>query len=103
MSTQRLVILFHNGRNQEVWIPRVFELEGDVAIMHREEDRLIIEPMRMRGLLATLVKLLTLEDDIPDVDLRLLPLDSHEEQCKLRIILRIFINESSTSDLVSHC
>ena len=48
----------------------------------------------MRGLLATLAKLPTLEDDIPDVDLWLLPLDSHAEQCKLRIILRIFINES---------
>lgn len=71
--------------------------------MHREEDYLIIEPMRMRGMQATLAKLPTLRDDIPDVDLGLLPLDSHEEQCKLRIILRIFINESSTGDLVSHC
>ena len=60
--------------------------------MHGEEDRLIIEPMRMRGLLATLAKLPTLEDDISDVDLGILPLDSHKEQCKLRIILRIFIN-----------
>ena len=94
MSTQRLVISFHNGCNQEVWIPREYEFEGDVAIMHGEEDRLIIEPMRMRGLLATLAKMPTLEDDIPDVDLGLLLLDSHEEQCKLRIILRIFINES---------
>jgi len=94
VSTQRPVKSFHNNRNQEVWVPHEFELEGDVAIMHREEDCLIIEPMRMRGLLATLAKLPTLEDDIPDVDLCLLPLDSHEEQCKLRIILRIFINES---------
>ena len=94
MSTQCLVKSFHNGCNQEVWIPREYELEGDVAIMHGEEDHLIIEPMRMRGLLATLAKLPTLEDDIPDVDLGILPLDSHEEQCKLRIILRIFINES---------
>ena len=71
--------------------------------MHGEEDCLIIEPMRMRGLLAQLAKFPTLEDDIPDVDLGLLPLDFHEEQCKLRIILRIFINKSSKSDLVSPC
>ena len=44
--------------------------------MHGEEDRLIIEPMRMRGLLAKLAKFPTLEDDIPDVDLGLLPLVS---------------------------
>ena len=85
------------------WIPHEFELEGEVPIMHGEEDRLIIEPMRMRGFLAQLAKFPTLEDDIPDVDLGLLPLDFHEEQCKLRIILRIFINKSSTSDLVSPC
>ena len=44
--------------------------------MHREEDRLIIEPIGKRGLLATLAKLPTLEDDFPDVDQGLIPLDS---------------------------
>ena len=46
MSVERQVKLFRNGRNQAVRIPREFELEGNVAIMHREEDRLIIEPLR---------------------------------------------------------
>ena len=76
MSVERQVKLFCNGRNQAVRIPREFELEGNVAIMHCEEDRLIIEPLRRRGLLATLAKLPTLEDDFPDVDRGLLPLDS---------------------------
>ena len=76
MSVERQVKLFRNGRNQAVRIPREFELEGNVAIMHREEDRLIIEPLRRRGLLATLAKLPTLEDDFPDVDRGLLPLHS---------------------------
>ena len=76
MSVGRQVKLFRNGRNQAVRIPREFELEGNVAIMHLEEDRLIIEPLRRRGLLATLAKLPTLEDDFPDVDRGLLPLDS---------------------------
>ena len=44
--------------------------------MHREEDRLIIEPMPTPGLLATLAGLPTLEDDFPDVDQGLIPLDS---------------------------
>ena len=50
--------------------------KGTVALMHCEEDRLIIEPIRKRGLLATLAKLPTLEDDFPDVDQGLIPLDS---------------------------
>ncbi|MEL0046632.1 MAG: AbrB/MazE/SpoVT family DNA-binding domain-containing protein [Deltaproteobacteria bacterium] len=78
MSVERQVKLFRNGRNQAVRIPREFELEGTVALMHREEDRLIIEPLRRRGLLATLAKLPTLEEEFPDVDRGLLPLDSPE-------------------------
>ena len=78
MSVERQVKLFRNGRNQAVRIPREFELEGTVALMHREENRLIIEPLRRRGLLATLAKLPTLEEEFPDVDQGLLPLDSPE-------------------------
>jgi antitoxin VapB len=78
MSVERQVKLFRNGRNQAVRIPREFELEGTVALMYREEDRLIIEPLRRRGLLATLAKLPTLEEEFPDVDRGLLPLDSPE-------------------------
>jgi len=78
MSAERQVKLFRNGRNQAVRIPREFELEGTVAVMHREDDRLIIEPLRRRGLLATLAKLPTLEEEFPDVDQGLLSLDSPE-------------------------
>jgi antitoxin VapB len=50
MSNQRRVRLFRNGRNQAVRIPVEFELPGDEAIMHRDGDRLVIEPARKRGL-----------------------------------------------------
>jgi virulence-associated protein VagC len=43
-----------NGRNQAVRIPVEFELPGDEAIMHRDGDRLVIEPVRKRGLIALL-------------------------------------------------
>ena len=46
MPEQRHVRLFRNGRNQAVRIPVEFELPGDEAIMHRDGDRLVIEPMR---------------------------------------------------------
>jgi antitoxin VapB len=51
---QRHVRLFRNGRNQAVRIPVEFELPGDEAIMHRDGDRLVIEPVRKRGLVAPL-------------------------------------------------
>ncbi|MEZ0218960.1 MAG: antitoxin, partial [Tardiphaga sp.] len=52
MTDSRHVRLFRNGRNQAVRIPVEFELPGDEAVMHRDGDRLVIEPVRKRGLLA---------------------------------------------------
>ena len=53
METRR-VKLFRNGRNQAVRIPREFELPGTEAIITRDGDRLIIEPLRRKGLAALL-------------------------------------------------
>ena len=68
MSDQRHVKLFRNGRNQAVRIPVEFELSGDKAIMHRDGDRLVIEPMRKRGLLALLKTMKPLEENVPEID-----------------------------------
>ena len=46
MPLRRHVKLFRNGRNQAVRIPVEFELPGDKAIIHRDGDRLVIEPAR---------------------------------------------------------
>ena len=43
--SQRHVRLFRNGRNQALRIPREFELEGEEALIHKEGDRLIVEPI----------------------------------------------------------
>ena len=76
MSTsERHVRLFRNGRNQALRIPREFELEGDEAIIHKEGDRLIVEPIRKGRLLALLGSLAPLTDSFPDVDGDLPPLD----------------------------
>lgn len=72
---ERHVRLFRNGRNQAVRIPREFELEGDEAIMHKEGDRLILEPVRKGRLLALLTTLEPLDEPFPDVDEDLPPLD----------------------------
>ncbi len=78
MQTERLVRLFRNGRNQAIRIPREFELEGDEAIIHKEGDRLIVEPVRKGRLLALLATLEPLNETFPDVDEALLPLDDVE-------------------------
>jgi antitoxin VapB len=65
MSGERQVRLFRNGRNQAVRIPREFELPGDEAVLHKEGDRLIIEPAAPSALLAVLATLQPLEDDFP--------------------------------------
>ncbi len=75
MHAERHVRIFRNSSNQAVRIPREFELEGDEAIMIREDDRLMILPVRRKGLLATLAELTPLDEDFPDVDEGLQPLD----------------------------
>ncbi|MGI9213860.1 MAG: antitoxin [Methylococcaceae bacterium] len=75
MFAERHVKLFRSGQNQAVHIPREFELEGKEAILRKEDGRLIIEPVRRMGLLATLATLPTLDEDFPDVDTGLLALD----------------------------
>ena len=68
MPEQRHVRLFRNGRNQAVRIPVEFELPGDEAIMQRDGDRLIIEPLRKRGLVALLKSMRPLHEDFPQID-----------------------------------
>ncbi|HEX5325594.1 MAG TPA: antitoxin [Acetobacteraceae bacterium] len=70
---KREVRLFRNGRNQAVRIPVEFALPGDTALMHREGNRLVIEPIRKSGLLALLATLEPIAEDFPDFDAGLLP------------------------------
>ncbi len=68
MSDRRQVRLFRNGRNQAVRIPVEFELPGDEAVMHREGERLVIEPVRKRGLVALLKSMKPLDEAFPAID-----------------------------------
>jgi len=63
---ERHVRLFRNGRNQALRIPREFELEGNEAIIRKEGDRLIVEPIRKGRLLALLTILPALDEHFPD-------------------------------------
>ena len=68
MREERHVKLFRNGRNQAVRIPREFELEGDEAILRKDGDRLVLEPIRKGKLLEVLRALGPLEIEFPDID-----------------------------------
>ena len=67
MIPERYVKLFKNDRNQAVRIPREFELPGDDAVMRKDGNRLIIEPVPPRSLLALLATLSPLEESLPSI------------------------------------
>lgn len=67
MNEIRHVRLFRNGRNQAVRIPVEFELPGDEALMRRDGDRLVIEPLAKRGLSALLASLEPLDETFPEI------------------------------------
>ena len=74
-SLSREVKLFRNNRSQAVRIPADFELPGDRVIIHREGDRLVIEPVKRKNILEVLASLEPLgpDDQFPDIDDTLLP------------------------------
>lgn len=66
MNTEKEVRLFRNGRNQALRIPREFELDADSAILRREGNRLIIEPVPRGGLLDLLASWAPETEGIPE-------------------------------------
>lgn len=66
--------LFRNNRSQAVRIPVEFELPGDRVLIHREGDKLIIEPVKTP---ANIIELLAAwreepppgpDDQFPDIE-----------------------------------
>lgn len=67
MQPERHVRLFRNGQNQALRIPKEFELEGNEAIIHKDGNRLIIEPVIKTSLLELLASWEPFEDDFPEI------------------------------------
>ena len=55
MQPERHVRLFRNGRNQAVRIPRDFEMDGNEAIIRKEGNKLILEPVGIKNRLLELL------------------------------------------------
>jgi antitoxin VapB len=68
MQNERKVRLFRNGRNQAVRIPRDLELPGSEALLRKEGERLIVEPMPRPSLLELLSTWESLGEPFPEVD-----------------------------------
>lgn len=69
MKLERHVRLFRNGRNQAVRIPREFEIEGDEAIIRKEENRLILEPIQKKtSLTQWLAGLSPIDAEFPEIE-----------------------------------
>jgi antitoxin VapB len=78
MYIERQVRLLRNKGHQVIPVPREFELNAREVIVRREDDHLVIEPVRTHTLLKTLARLKPLDEEFPDVDGGLLPLDNLE-------------------------
>ncbi len=76
----RHVRLFRNGANQAVRIPKEFELPGKEAEIRQVGNTLVLTPIETtrRTLRELLDSWEPMEEDFPDVDEGLLPLDDIE-------------------------
>ncbi|MCA6501560.1 MAG: antitoxin [Pseudanabaena sp.] len=75
MISQYQVRLFHNGRNQTLNIPHAFEISSNDVVIRKEGEKLIIEPFKKKSLLELLATLPDIDEDFPDIDEGLMPLD----------------------------
>jgi len=68
-NATRRVRFVRNRYNQMLRIPREFELPGEEAILRKEGNRLIVEPVGL-GSLAELMKSWTesIEEEFPKID-----------------------------------
>ncbi|MBB3310399.1 antitoxin VapB [Rhizobium sp. BK196] len=73
-SRPKEVKLFRNNRSQAVRIPAEFELPGDRVLIHREGDKLIIEPVTKPSNIVELIAArktespLGLKDEFPEIE-----------------------------------
>jgi len=65
---ERRVRIFRNGANRALRIPRDLDFEGDVALIRKEGDALVVRPERRPGLLALLESWEPLDEAFPLIE-----------------------------------
>ncbi|MBD2770707.1 antitoxin [Iningainema tapete] len=78
MSTEYHVKLIQQGNIQTLPIPQELSLSTTFVIIRQEDGKLIIEPYKKKSLLEVFANLDDIEEEFPDVDEGLLPLDDIE-------------------------
>lgn len=68
MESERIVQLFRSGGNQALRIPRDLELPGNQAVLRKEGNRLIVEPVPRPSLLELLATWEPLDEEFPDIE-----------------------------------
>lgn len=75
MSQTCHVSLSTEGQDQVLTIPQNFALAGTEVMLRKEGQRIIIEPLLPNSLLALLTQLSDIEEEFPNVDAGLPPMD----------------------------
>jgi antitoxin VapB len=78
MYTEYHVKLIQQGNIQTLPIPKELTLSTSEVIIRQENGKLIIEPYKKKCLLEVFANLDDIEEEFPDVDEGLLPLDDIE-------------------------
>lgn len=78
MTTTYKVKLIQKGNTQSIPLPEALNLSTAEVTIRQEDDKLIIEPLKKKCLLEVFATLEDIEEDFPDVDEGLLPLDNVE-------------------------
>ncbi|MDD1415619.1 AbrB/MazE/SpoVT family DNA-binding domain-containing protein [Dolichospermum sp. ST_con] len=78
MSTEYHIKLIQTGNTQTLTLPPELTLSTTEVIIREDNGKLIIEPYKKKSLLETFSTLDDIEEDFPDVDAGLLPLDDIE-------------------------
>jgi antitoxin VapB len=78
MKTKYHVKLTHQGNTQTLTIPEELNMPTSQVIIRQEGEKLIIEPYNKKSLLEVLSTLEPLDEDFPDIDEGLFPLDDIE-------------------------
>lgn len=75
MTTTYRVKLIREGNTQSLILPQEFIFSTTEFTLRQEENRLILEPIQKKSLLELLSSLDDLDEEFPDVEGGLLPLD----------------------------
>jgi antitoxin VapB len=78
MSTEYHVKLIQQDNIQTLPIPQELTLSTSEVIIRQEGGKLIIEPYKKKSLLEVFANLDDIDEEFPDVDEKLLPLDDIE-------------------------